>query len=397
MLPSAPRWHLSGRPPDPSMKRIEDAAAAGDTADTNGRAAYLDFSFSATLVSWQREHGRHALPWQNTRDPYRIWISEIMLQQTQVAAVIPYYLRFLERFPDLLALAAAPSDDVMAHWSGLGYYSRARNLHRCAQQLVAVHGAVFPRDPEKLVALPGIGRSTAAAIAAFAFGARAAILDGNVKRVLCRVFGVEGFPGLKAVEDALWERALALMPEQGIESYTQGLMDLGATLCTRARPGCGHCPLAARCVALASGRVNLLPTPRHKKTIPQRSIGMLVIEDGEHVLLEQRPDSGIWGGLLSLPEMPEPVGGGAELEALLARFAAPFGEVSSIVPLPPFAHAFSHFKLHVKPYRVCLLKIVPFVGQSSRVWVAKDRLAMAPLPSPIKKLLLALYQNAELL
>ena len=208
------------------MKRLVSQRSAQDT------------TFANAVITWQKQHGRHQLPWQQTRDAYRIWLSEIMLQQTQVATVIPYYARFLERFPDVDALAAAPVEDVMAHWSGLGYYTRARNLHRCAQQIVAQHSGRFPQDPEILATLPGIGKSTAAAIAAFAYGARAAIMDGNVKRVFCRVFGVEGFPGQATVEKDLWQRAEALLPEQDIEAYTQGLMDLCATLCTRTRPAC---------------------------------------------------------------------------------------------------------------------------------------------------------------
>ena len=263
-----------------------------------------DPEFSEQLIRWQKKHGRHALPWQNTRDAYRIWLSEIMLQQTQVAAVIPYYQRFLERFPDVAGLATAPAEDVMALWSGLGYYSRARNLHQCAKRVMSEHGGRFPDDPALLAELPGIGRSTAAAIAAFAYGARAAILDGNVKRVFTRVFGVEGFPGDKAVETQLWRRAVALLPARGVEAYTQGLMDLGATLCTRSSPACETCPLAARCVALHTGRVEQLPTRKSKAAIPERQTAMLVVLDGDDVLFQRRPQRGIWGGLLSLPEMP---------------------------------------------------------------------------------------------
>src|SRR6202047_2289814 len=212
-------------------------------------ASALQSGFAARLIAWQRQHGRHDLPWQNTRDPYRIWLSEIMLQQTQVSTVIPYYARFLTRFPDVAALAAAPLDDVMALWAGLGYYSRARNLHRCAQAVAGEHGGAFPGSVDALAALPGIGRSTAAAIAAFAFGARATILDGNVKRLLARVFGIDGFPGEKRVENTMWTLAESLLPDGGhtgeVTAYTQGLMDLGATLCVRGKPDCARCPFAA--------------------------------------------------------------------------------------------------------------------------------------------------------
>src|SRR3569833_3131900 len=217
------------------------AAQAMDKADADDIAGSDDFA--EIVIEWQKAYGRHALPWQNTRDPYRIWLSEIMLQQTQVAAVIPYYQRFLLRFPDVQSLATAVQEEVMAHWSGLGYYSRARNLHRCAQRVCIEYQGIFPDDPALLAALPGIGRSTAAAIAAFAYGVRAAILDGNVKRVFCRVFGVEGFPGEKAVENLLWQRAVALLPEADVEAYTQGLMDMGATLCTRGKPTNNNCPM----------------------------------------------------------------------------------------------------------------------------------------------------------
>src|ERR1700739_3432699 len=225
--------------------------------------AELLTGFAPRLITWQREHGRHDLPWQNTRDPYRVWLSEIMLQQTQVSTVIPYYARFLERFPDVAALAAAPLDDVMTLWAGLGYYSRARNLHRCAQAVVEARGGAFPSSVEALAELPGIGRSTAAAIASFAFGARATILDGNVKRVLARVFGGEGFPGEKKVENVMWLLAESLLPvnatDDDISAYTQGLMDFGATLCARGKPDCLRCPFAVDCVANVTGGQAELP------------------------------------------------------------------------------------------------------------------------------------------
>ncbi|SMP68734.1 A/G-specific adenine glycosylase [Noviherbaspirillum suwonense] len=354
-----------------------------------------DPEFSADVIRWQKAHGRHALPWQNTRDAYRIWLSEIMLQQTQVAAVIPYYQRFLERFPDVGSLAAAPAEEVMAHWSGLGYYSRARNLHRCAQRVVAEYGGVFPADPALLADLPGIGRSTAAAISAFAYGIRAAILDGNVKRVFCRVFGIEGFPGAKPVEDRLWLRAEALLPKQDtqdMQAYTQGLMDLGATLCTRSRPACQRCPLAHRCVAFETGRTAELPVRKPKKTVPERHVAMLVVVDDGQVLLEQRPGSGIWGGLLSLPE----VAADDDQERGIALGVAPFGQLASHQKLQPFSHGFTHFKLHVAPYRVALSQRHPMAAENSHVWYPVDRLAQAPLPAPVKKLLVELLGKADL-
>ncbi|GHT99221.1 hypothetical protein FACS1894154_05890 [Betaproteobacteria bacterium] len=227
-------------------------------------------NFAQRLITWQRTHGRHDLPWQANRDPYRIWVAEIMLQQTQVATVIPYYQRFMARFPDVASLAAASAEAMIESWSGLGYYARARNLHRAAHQVMAEYGGQFPTRADDLITLPGIGRSTAAAIAAFASGERKAILDGNVKRVLCRAFGIEGFPGERTVETRLWALAESLLPAdaQEIGVYIQSQMDLGATVCTRSRPACSQCPLSNDCVAHLSGRSAELPTPRPAKTVP---------------------------------------------------------------------------------------------------------------------------------
>jgi len=354
-----------------------------------------DPAFAQHVIGWQKQHGRHALPWQNTRDAYRVWLSEIMLQQTQVAAVIPYYERFLLRFPTVQSLAAAPIEDVMAHWSGLGYYSRARNLHKCAQAVVAQYGGVFPSDPLLLEQLPGIGRSTAAAIAAFSYGTRAAIMDGNVKRVFARVFGIDRYPGERQVEEAMWLRAVALLPEQEIESYTQGLMDLGATLCTRSLPDCHRCPLAPRCVAYAAGRTGELPVRKPKKAVPEKRTAMLVVTDGERVLLQQRPDTGIWGGLLSLPEMGMTTDGVAE-DALHAAIA-PYGTASSVERLPLLSHTFTHFKLHITPYQIRLASRQQRVTEDDHVWYAASALRNAPLPAPVKKLLLAVFREPDLL
>ncbi len=301
----------------------------------------------------------------------------------------------------LAALAAAPAEEVMAHWSGLGYYSRARNLHRCAQRVVAEYGGQFPDDPALLADLPGIGRSTAAAIAAFAYGVRAAILDGNVKRVFARVFGVDAYPGEKAVESAMWRRAVALLPRQGVERYTQGLMDLGATLCTRSKPSCLRCPLASHCVALVTGRVDVLPLRKPKKAIPEKQTAMLVIIDCDHVLLEQRPNHGIWGGLLSLPEIDvaadAPSTGQPDFDASVARVVEPFGVFASCERLQPFSHGFTHFKLHVAPYRIRLTRRLELAGQQTHVWYGAEKLLDAPLPAPVKKLLLGVFREADLL
>ena len=352
--------------------------------------AELLASFAPRLIAWQREHGRHDLPWQNTRDPYRIWLSEIMLQQTQVSTVIPYYARFLERFPTVEALAAAPIDDVMALWAGLGYYSRARNLYRCAQVVAEAHGGQFPSTVEGLADLPGIGRSTAAAIASFAFGARATILDGNVKRVLARVFGVEGFPGEKRVENAMWTLAESLVPgadasDADVSAYTQGLMDLGATLCTRGKPDCERCPFAGDCVAKTTGRQRQLPAARPKKAVPTRRTWMLVLLDGDAVMLEKRPPTGIWGGLWSLPE--------AAGEVALADRARDFGvtpeHAASSSALMPLTHTFTHFKLDIEP-RVIELKrngAMLVANEGETAWVALREIDAYGVPAPVRKLL----------
>ncbi|KIG02286.1 A/G-specific adenine glycosylase [Caballeronia concitans] len=342
--------------------------------------------FSSRLIAWQRIHGRHDLPWQNTRDAYRIWLSEIMLQQTQVSTVIPYYARFLERFPTVTMLADAPIDDVMALWAGLGYYSRARNLHRCAQAVAYEHGGAFPQTVDELAELPGIGRSTAAAIASFAFGARATILDGNVKRVLARVFGVEGFPGEKRVENAMWTLAESLLPDAAdkadVTAYTQGLMDLGATLCVRGKPDCARCPFAPDCVANVEGRQRELPAARPKKAVPTRKTWMLVLKDGDSILLEKRPPTGIWGGLWSLPEAPD--------EAALAAVAHNLGGEAHLERLAPLSHTFTHFKLEIEP-RLGQARGAPQEAMDAgTVWAPLSRIDSFGVPAPVRKLLDAL-------
>ena len=338
-------------------------------------------TFAAEIVSWQRAHGRHDLPWQVSRDPYRIWISEIMLQQTQVMTVIPYYQRFTERFPTIAALADAPLDDVLAQWSGLGYYSRARNLHRAAVTIRDFHDGCFPADIEVIEALPGIGRSTAAAIAVFAFGARAAILDGNVKRVLARVCGISGYPGDKATADRLWQAAERVLPEQDVETYTQGLMDLGATLCLRRRPLCDLCPVAGRCIARAENRAHELPSPRPRKPLPHRATVMLVVEHGGKVLLEKRPAAGIWGGLWCFPEVK------AIDEAIgfcRGRFGA---KVERVEPLPDIEHGFTHFSLTISPRRVAVSGVVPQASESDYLWLQRDEARRAGIPAPVARIL----------
>ena len=348
-------------------------------------------SFADRVIRWQQSHGRRDLPWQGTRDAYRIWVSEIMLQQTQVAAVIPYYTRFLRRFPDVVALASSPSPDVMAAWAGLGYYSRARNLHRCAQAVVERYEGRFPSNVDALAALPGIGRSTAAAIAAFAFGERAAILDGNVKRVFTRHFGVEGYPGATAVERRLWSIAEQELPANGIEGYTQGLMDLGATLCVRARPRCSDCPVAVTCVARAQGRTAELPAPRPAKARPVRHATVVIVRDDRGaLLLETRPPTGIWGGLVSLPEFDAEADDRQLQSAIAERYAL---QVDLHERLPELRHEFSHYSLVMHP-RVAAVRRALGAASSASQWLGPDALQDAALPAPVKRLLRNRYGGA---
>jgi A/G-specific adenine glycosylase len=327
-------------------------------------------------VRWQRRHGRKGLPWQASTDPYRVWLSEVMLQQTQVAAVIPYYERFLERFPTADALAAASEDEVLQLWSGLGYYARGRNLHRAAG-VIADKG--FPRTAAHIAELPGVGRSTAAAIAAFAYGERAAILDGNVKRVLARHAGIAGFPGDRKVEAKLWALAESLLPKSSIETYTQALMDLGATVCTKAKPRCDACPVSKTCVALNKGLTEKLPAPRPKREVPSRSPTWLVLRHGGQVLLERRPSPGIWGGLWSFPEA-----NGKDI----ARDCRNLGyRVSSMRDLDEIQHGFTHFRLTIQPVLCEVSEMVLRAESPGRLWIDLAEAGGAATPAPVKKLL----------
>ncbi len=383
------------RPPRP---------ASGSASASSRFAAprKLPRDFAQRLIDWQRIHGRRDLPWQGTRDAYRIWLSEIMLQQTQVATVLPYYARFVAEFPDVDALAGAPLARVLELWSGLGYYRRAHHLHAAARAVVSDHGGRFPADAATLATLPGIGRSTAAAIAAFASGECGAILDGNVKRVLARHRGIDGWPGAPGVEAKLWLAAEALLPKRAgagtgtdvhstdvhsvadaddVAIYTQALMDLGATVCTRARPRCDACPIADDCVALHEHRVDALPSPRPRKPLPRREVRVLVLERDGMVLLEQRPPLGIWGGLWSLPELPmdaEPA------SAIALRFGAGAGAVQA---LPPIAHGFTHFALTMHPLRLPAVDWPAGVRMPGIEWFTREAAIAAALPAPIRKLL----------
>lgn len=341
-------------------------------------------NFSSRIIHWQQQHGRHALPWQASREPYRIWLSEIMLQQTQVGSVIPYFQRFIEHFPNLQALAGASQDSVLAQWSGLGYYSRARNLHQAARQLVEHYAGEFPPDLHALQALPGVGRSTAAAIAALAFGQTHAILDGNVKRVLARHAGIKGWPGDKAIETRLWAQAESRLPKRNIEAYTQGMMDLGASICSRTRPACTTCPVSSDCAALQQGLVAELPTAKPKKTLPQKYIQMLMLLDRDRILLQRRPSSGIWGGLWSFPEL--------QLQAdPLLYCRTQFGfRVRESAHLPVLKHSFTHFRLHISPVIVRISARTATCKDPEQRWLDTHHALNEGLPAPVRKLLMQL-------
>jgi A/G-specific adenine glycosylase len=339
---------------------------------------------AAKVIAWQRQHGRHDLPWQANRDPYRVWLSEIMLQQTQVATVLGYYPRMLARFPDVRALAAASLDEVLALWSGLGYYGRARHLHRCAQVLVAEHGGDFPRDAAALAGLPGIGRSTAAAIASFCFGERAAILDGNVKRVLTRVLGFGDDLSLAVHERALWRQAESLLPAADAAAYNQGLMDLGATLCSARRPRCPACPLQGHCVARRQEVPERYPVKTRKTKRSRRSNALLWLGDSHDVWLVQRPQRGVWAGLWTLPLYDAL----DELRALTAPWPGR-GQ-----PLAPIEHALTHFDWQLQPWRQRLPSRLSAARRAALEaqlpagrWFTVEQALAVGLPAPVRKLL----------
>ena len=341
-----------------------------------------DPSFAQRIVAWQQQHGRHALPWQNSRDPYRVWLSEIMLQQTQVATVLAYYERFVERFADVRALAAADLGEVLAAWSGLGYYSRARNLHRCAQVVMSEHGGEFPMTSAGLAALPGIGRSTAAAIAAFCFGERVAILDGNVKRVVARVLAFDGDLAEARAERELWAEATALLPVRDIGSYTQGLMDLGATVCAARAPHCLLCPVRDVCAAARAGTQERYPIKSRRLVRGRRDNVWLELRWRDMVWLVERPTSGVWAGLWSLPEIDS-------LDALATTTAQwpGSGEV-----LDPFVHVLTHFDWHLQPVQWTFPSasspsaLPPLLTTWPRGrWLTNDAALALGLPAPLRK------------
>jgi len=347
--------------------------------------------FARKVLNWFDRHGRKDLPWQQSRDAYRVWLSEIMLQQTQVATVIPYYERFLRVFPDLKGLAEAPLDEVLHLWSGLGYYARARNLHRCAIAVQQDFAGLFPDEQSQLESLPGIGRSTAGAIRSFAFGQHAALLDGNVKRVLTRCFAVEGWPGSTPVLNRLWSLSEGLTPPRRTAAYNQAMMDLGSLVCTRSRPVCSQCPLEKQCRAAAQGNPQAYPQPKPKRVMPVRATRMVILRDGGgNVLLEQRPPSGIWGSLWSLPECPE----SEELSVWCLQHLGV--KVIGTQTLPARRHSFTHFHLDITPVQLRVkYPNQRLMDAGGRVWYNLSSPENMGLPTPIARILRELAINNE--
>jgi A/G-specific adenine glycosylase len=345
--------------------------------------------FAAAVLAWFDRHGRKDLPWQQHSTAYRVWISEIMLQQTQVATVIPYYRRFIEAFPEVGALAAAPLDEVLHHWSGLGYYARARNLHRAAQEIRDLHHGRFPETIEAVSRLPGVGRSTAGAILSLALGQPHAILDGNAKRVLARFHAVEGWPGKQAVLNRLWALAEAATPARRVAAYNQAMMDLGATVCRRGAPDCSRCPLQMDCRARQQGRQSELPAPRPRRRLPVRRVHMLLLSSTDGAIyLEKRPPSGIWGGLWSLPEFDSEAG----LLAWCDRYGVPVSR--RLERAPKLRHTFSHFHLDITPCRLELKSPVASVmEEETALWYNTSQPTNLGLAAPVKRLLTQLQDS----
>ncbi|MDO8387564.1 MAG: A/G-specific adenine glycosylase [Polaromonas sp.] len=368
-----------------ALARTRGAAASRISPDSPADAGAAVPAFAEQLVRWQKSHGRHSLPWQNTRDPYRVWLSEIMLQQTQVATVLDYYARFLQHFPTVADLAAATPDEVLGLWSGLGYYSRARNLHRCAQDVVRLFGGQFPGTAELLQTLPGIGPSTAAAIASFCFSERVAILDGNVKRVLTRLTAFSGDLASSAQERILQGMATELLPRRRLREdmprYTQGIMDLGATICTSRQPSCLLCPVQDLCLGRASGAPERFPVKTRKLKRSAQSLSLLWAERSDGALwLERRPATGIWGGLYCFPVFE------SEDELLAALPAALQGKLQAV---PPFVHVLTHKDLRLSPMRLLLPARQPRTLRlpGDGAWFGRGDWTVLGLPAPIRKLL----------
>jgi len=339
--------------------------------------------FAGRVLEWFDRHGRKDLPWQRAVSPYRVWVSEIMLQQTRVATVVPYFEGFMQRFPTVAALAAAPLDEVLHHWSGLGYYARARNLHKAAQQLQARWGGRFPGSVEQLEALPGIGRSTAGAIVSLSMQQWAPILDGNVKRVLARHHAIAGWPGRSAVLKRLWQLAETQTPRDRAHHYNQAMMDLGATLCTRSRPRCGDCPVKDTCLAKSRGDWQAYPGKKPKQAMPERCVQMLLLRNraGE-VLMQRRPPQGIWGGLWGFPELP------MTEDPLQWCLEQSLGEAHLRRELPQRRHTFSHFHLDIEPREILLAEPGCGVLEAGEwVWYNPSQPDARGLAAPVARLL----------
>jgi len=349
-----------------------------------------NFNFSVAVLRWFDQHGRHTLPWQQNINAYRVWLSEIMLQQTQVSTVIPYFETFTQQFPTLADLAAAPIDDVLHLWTGLGYYARARNLHKCAQTVMAERHGEFPQDLDSLCSLPGIGRSTAGAIASITWNKPTAILDGNVKRVLARCYSVAGWPGDSAVNKQLWQLTEKLTPSVNTGAYTQAIMDLGATVCTRTRPLCHACPLESHCLARAQGNPQDFPGKKARKALPVKPVQMLMLQNpaGEF-LLEQRPPQGIWGGLWSFPELKSG-------DDPIVFSADHFGPTQTSETWSTYRHTFSHYHLDITPVWLRLSRARQQVMADNRfIWYNSRQPARIGLAAPVKRLLSQLAAITE--
>ncbi|MDC8829758.1 A/G-specific adenine glycosylase [Alteromonas gilva] len=343
-------------------------------------------SFSDRVLTWFDANGRKHLPWQQQISAYRVWVSEIMLQQTQVTTVIPYFERFMQRFPDVVSLADAPQDDVLHLWTGLGYYARARNLHKAAQQIAVQHNGEFPQTLEQVMALPGIGRSTAGAILSIACGQSHPILDGNVKRVLARYYAVSGWPGKRAVEDTLWQHATANTPATRTHHYTQAMMDLGAMICTRSKPACDQCPLQSDCIAYAQGQQSDYPGKKPKKILPvKRTIMWIPFYQGS-VLLTQRPQSGIWGGLWSFVE-------GDTDTSLPHALRSVTGSDFNTDALPGFRHTFSHYHLDIQPILIECRSLPAGISEDTHRWVDLSQSLTIGVPTPVKRILTGLTKQ----
>jgi len=336
--------------------------------------------FSTQVLDWYDKYGRKTLPWQIEKTPYKVWLSEVMLQQTQVATVIPYFERFMARFPTVTDLANAPLDEVLHLWTGLGYYARARNLHKAAKQVAELHGGVFPQTFEEIAALPGIGRSTAGAILSLSLGKHFAILDGNVKRVLARCYAVAGWPGKKEVEKRLWELAEQVTPAKGVEQFNQAMMDLGAMVCTRSKPKCTLCPLQTGCIAYANHSWAEYPGKKPRQTLPERSAYFLLMQHGDQVFLQQRPPVGLWGGLFCFPQFEDE----ASLHDWLAQHQIKADNLSQLIA---FRHTFSHFHLDIVPMWLTVSSFSSCMDEGTGLWYNLAQPPSVGLAAPVERLL----------